>query len=165
MKLRTLVTGLVAVALSMSVASCSNNDAQPVPATSTWPSGITEGLIKTGITDFMNEYKDCLANPPVAAHNKMAGNTVAKYCASHNSHAVANFSKAIAKNGAAAKGLDPVTCLKKFPDSFKVNTATVVKDTEGYGAVTETLGSKTQQVYFQVKMYSTHIQMLSNTCP
>ena len=153
MKLRTLVTGLVAVALSMSVASCSKNDAQPVPATSTWPSGINESMIKSAITDFFNEYKDCLkAKSP-------------KYCSSHNSHAVANFPKAIAKNGAAAKGLDPVTCLKKFPDSFAVNAASVVKDLEGYGAVTETFGSKTQTIYYQVKMYSTHVQMLSNTCP
>ena len=153
MKLRTLVTAVVAVALSLTVSSCAKNSAQPIPATSTWPSGINEDMIKTAITDFMNEYKMCLADKSP------------KYCASHNSHAVANFPKAIAKNGAAAKGLDPVTCLKKFPDSFAVNTASVVKDLEGYGAVTETLGTKTQQVYFQVKMYSTHVQMLSNTCP
>ena len=153
MKLRTLFTGLVVAALSMSVTSCSKNSAQPVPATSTWPSGINEDMIKSAITDFMNEYKMCLAdNSP-------------KYCGSHNSHAVADFPKAIAKNGAAAKGLDPVTCLKKFPDTFSVNTASVVKDLEGYGAVTETLGATTKQVYFQVKMYSTHVQMLSNTCP
>jgi len=153
MKLRTLFTGLVVVALSMSVASCSKDSAQPVPATSTWPSGINEDMIKSAITDFMNEYKTCLATKSP------------KYCGSHNSHAVADFPNAIAKNGAAAKGLDPVTCLKKFPDTFSVNTASVVKDLEGYGAVTETLGATTKQVYFQVKMYSTHVQMLSNTCP
>ena len=158
MKLRTLVTGLVAVALSMSVASCAKNDAQPIPATSTWPSGITEAKIKDSVSAFLSEYKLCLSEQA-----KAQGSKVRSYCASHNSHATADFAKALSKNG-AAKGTDPVTCTKRFPDSFSVHTASVVQDGEGFAGVTETLGSDTQTVFFQVKQYSSYVQIISNTC-
>jgi len=151
MKLRTLVTGLVVVALSMSVASCAKNDAQPVPATSTWPSGITEAKIRASVTDFLDEYKGCLKAKS------------SKYCAAHNSHATADFVKSLPKNG-AAKGVDPVICLKKFPTSFSITNASVVQDGEGYAGVMEMQGSKTQSVFFQVRQYSSFVQVVSNTC-
>jgi hypothetical protein len=158
MKLRTLVTGLVAVALSMSVASCAKNDAQPIPATSTWPSGITEAKIKASVSAFLSEYKVCLYEKTA-----LQGSKVRAYCASHNSHAIAGFAKSLPKNG-AAHGVDPVTCLKEFPDSFSVTNASVVQDGEGYAGVMEMHGSKTQSVFFQVKQYSSYVQVISNTC-
>ena len=153
MKLRTLVTGFVAVALSLTVASCSKNDAQPVPGSSTWPSGITEALIKSTVNDFLAEYKGCIATKSRA------------YCAAHNSHVTADFPKAIAKNGSAAKGWDPVTCLARFPDSYGINVASVVRDGDGFAGVSETYGKKSKVIFFQVKMYGPALQIISNTCP
>ena len=151
MKIRSLLIGLASVALSLSVAGCTKKSEDT-------PAVLSSDSIKAAVTDFLSEYKTCLDEKAGSADGGV------NYCVKNNSHTTSFFLKDIADTGLDKKGLNPITCIKGFPDRFEVFTATGVTLDEGYAGVHESYAGKTTTVYFQVKTFAGNVQIVGNSC-